>query len=51
LLAHLTMHPHVIGHRSRIVVLAGLLESISAAGDAWFARHDEIAALCPAGVR
>jgi peptidoglycan-N-acetylglucosamine deacetylase len=45
-LFQLTMHPHIIGHRSRIVVLSELLERISAAGDAWFARHDEIAALC-----
>jgi hypothetical protein len=43
------MHPHIIGHRSRMVVLTELLEHISAAGDAWFARHDEIAALCLAG--
>ena len=49
-LFQLTMHPHLIGHRSRIVVLEELLEHISAAGGAWFARHDEIAASCLATV-
>ena len=45
-LFQLTLHPHIVGHRSRISVLAELLEHIAACGDAWFARHDEIAAFC-----
>jgi peptidoglycan-N-acetylglucosamine deacetylase len=45
-LFQLTLHPHLIGHRSRIVVLAQLLEHISASEGVWFARHDEVAAAC-----
>jgi peptidoglycan/xylan/chitin deacetylase (PgdA/CDA1 family) len=45
-LFQLTLHPHVIGHRSRIVVLAALLDHMSASGGVWFARHDELAAAC-----
>jgi peptidoglycan/xylan/chitin deacetylase (PgdA/CDA1 family) len=44
-LFQLTMHPHLIGHRSRIVVLEQLLEHITAAGGVWFASHDEVAGL------
>jgi hypothetical protein len=36
----------VIGHRSRIVVLAALLDHMAASGGVWFARHDELAATC-----
>jgi peptidoglycan/xylan/chitin deacetylase (PgdA/CDA1 family) len=43
-LFQLTMHPHVIGHRSRIVILEELLAHITDLGDAWFATHAEIAA-------
>ena len=39
----LTMHPHVIGHRSRMVALEGLIEHIKARGDAWFGTHEEAA--------
>ncbi|HSG49550.1 MAG TPA: polysaccharide deacetylase [Longimicrobiales bacterium] len=39
----LTMHPHVIGHRSRIVALEGLIDHIQAKGAAWFATHEEAA--------
>ena len=35
----LTMHPHYIGHRSRIVVLRELIEYIQSKGDVWFATH------------
>ncbi len=44
-LFQLTLHPHLIGHRSRIAVLEQLLEHIVAAGGAWFVRHDELAHL------
>lgn len=37
----LTMHPHVTGHRSRIVALELLLDHIRAKGGAWFATHRE----------
>jgi peptidoglycan/xylan/chitin deacetylase (PgdA/CDA1 family) len=45
-LFQLTMHPTVIGHRSRIVVLEELLTHIAGAGDAWFATHAELAGFC-----
>ncbi|MBI4539724.1 MAG: polysaccharide deacetylase, partial [Gemmatimonadetes bacterium] len=35
----LTMHPHVIGHRSRIAVLESLIAHIRAKPDVWFATH------------
>lgn len=35
----LTMHPHVIGHRSRIVALELLLDHIKAKGKVWFTTH------------
>jgi peptidoglycan/xylan/chitin deacetylase (PgdA/CDA1 family) len=39
----LTMHPHIIGHRSRVTVLAELIEHIAAHDDIWFATHAQIA--------
>ena len=35
----LTMHPHVIGHRSRIVALELLIDHIKAKGKVWFVTH------------
>jgi peptidoglycan/xylan/chitin deacetylase (PgdA/CDA1 family) len=36
----LTMHPHYIGHRSRIVVLEALIDHIRSRGsDVWWATH------------
>jgi peptidoglycan/xylan/chitin deacetylase (PgdA/CDA1 family) len=42
----LTMHPHVIGYRSRMFILDELLSHIRATGDAWIATHAEIARHC-----
>lgn len=39
----LTMHPHIIGHRSRIVALEGLITHIKAKGDVWFGTHESAA--------
>jgi peptidoglycan-N-acetylglucosamine deacetylase len=39
----LTMHPHVSGHRSRIVALEGLIEHMKAKGGVWFGTHEEAA--------
>lgn len=39
----LTMHPHIIGHRSRMVILERLINHIQAKGDVWFATHRETA--------
>ena len=44
----LTMHPHVIGHRSRIVVLEALLDHIKSHDGVWFATHADIATACRA---
>lgn len=42
----LTMHPHVIGHRSRIALLDRLLDHVRASGPVWFATHEEVARWC-----
>ena len=39
----LTTHPHIIGHRSRIVILEELIDHIRARGDVWFATHEQVA--------
>jgi len=40
----LTMHPHYIGHRSRIVILKELIDYIRSKGDdVWFATHRQAA--------
>ncbi|MCQ4158393.1 polysaccharide deacetylase [Roseomonas sp. GC11] len=44
----LTMHPHVIGHRSRIALLDRLVEHIKMHGDVWFCTHAELARWCKA---
>ncbi|MEJ5867580.1 polysaccharide deacetylase [Pseudokineococcus sp. 5B2Z-1] len=43
-LFQLTMHPHVIGHRSRLVLLEELLTRITTDDDVWIATHAEVAA-------
>lgn len=42
----LTMHPHHIGHRSRIWILEEIVRLAKAKPDVWFATHAEIAAYC-----
>jgi peptidoglycan/xylan/chitin deacetylase (PgdA/CDA1 family) len=39
----LTMHPHIIGHRSRMVALEGLVQHMKAKGGVWFATHEQVA--------
>ena len=39
----LTMHPHYIGHRSRIVVLEELITYIQSKDKVWFGTHREAA--------
>jgi peptidoglycan/xylan/chitin deacetylase (PgdA/CDA1 family) len=39
----LTMHPHVSGHRSRIVALEGLIKHIKSKGGVWFGTHEQAA--------
>jgi peptidoglycan/xylan/chitin deacetylase (PgdA/CDA1 family) len=42
----LTMHPHVIGHASRIQILEELIQYMRSHAGVWFARHDEVARYC-----
>ena len=42
----LTMHPDIIGHRSRIRILDELIGHIRSHADVWFATHAEIAQYC-----
>jgi peptidoglycan/xylan/chitin deacetylase (PgdA/CDA1 family) len=44
----LTMHPHIIGHRSRIWVLEELIQHIKHVAGVWFATHEEVARYCKA---
>jgi peptidoglycan-N-acetylglucosamine deacetylase len=44
----LTMHPHIIGHRSRIAVLEDLIEHMKRTESVWFATHEEVARYCQA---
>jgi peptidoglycan/xylan/chitin deacetylase (PgdA/CDA1 family) len=42
----LTMHPHIIGHRSRIQILDELIAHIRLRRDVWFATHEQVARYC-----
>jgi hypothetical protein len=42
----LTMHPDISGHRSRIQVLAALIDHMKSQEGVWFATHAEIAQYC-----
>jgi peptidoglycan/xylan/chitin deacetylase (PgdA/CDA1 family) len=50
-LFQLTMHPHLIGHRSRLVVLAELLEYVGSRAGVWFATHRDVAEVCAEQLR
>src|ERR671923_1007555 len=39
----LTMHPHIIGHRSRMSILEELIQHIRSHPGVWFATHEQIA--------
>jgi len=39
----LTMHPHLIGHRSRIVLLDRLITHMKSKRGVWFATHEQVA--------
>lgn len=49
-LFQLTMHPHVIGHRSRLVVLSELIDHIASRPGVWFASHRQVAEACAAQI-
>ena len=38
-----TMHPHIIGHRSRMRILEGLIDHIKGHDGVWFGTHEEVA--------
>jgi peptidoglycan/xylan/chitin deacetylase (PgdA/CDA1 family) len=42
----LTMHPHIIGHRSRMAILEELVRHMKATPGVWFATHEEVARYC-----
>jgi peptidoglycan-N-acetylglucosamine deacetylase len=42
----LTMHPHVIGHRSRMPLLERLVRHMKERGECWFATHEQVARWC-----
>ena len=42
----LTMHPHMIGYRSRIFIVDDLIRHAKAKGGCWFATHEEVARWC-----
>jgi peptidoglycan/xylan/chitin deacetylase (PgdA/CDA1 family) len=42
----LTMHPHVIGHRSRIALLDRLVTFMKDTPGVWFGTHEEVARWC-----
>lgn len=42
----LTMHPHFIGHRSRMAVLEELIQYMRGREGVWFATHAEVAGYC-----
>ena len=46
----LTMHPHVVGYRSRLFILEEVIRAAKAKGDCWFATHADIARHCAAGL-
>jgi peptidoglycan/xylan/chitin deacetylase (PgdA/CDA1 family) len=39
----LTMHPHIIGHRSRMSILEELVQHMRSRPGVWFATHEQIA--------
>jgi peptidoglycan-N-acetylglucosamine deacetylase len=45
----LTMHPHVIGQRSRIWILDEVIRLAKSLGDVWFATHADVARYCKSG--
>ena len=42
----LTMHPHIIGHRSRMQIVDELVHHIRQHDDVWFATHADVARHC-----
>jgi len=45
----LTMHPHIMGHRSRVAILERLIEHMKTKPGVWFATHEDIARFVKGG--
>jgi peptidoglycan/xylan/chitin deacetylase (PgdA/CDA1 family) len=41
-ICQLTMHPHIIGHRSRLFIVEEIIRHAKAKGDVWFATHCDV---------
>jgi hypothetical protein len=41
-LFQLTMHPHIVGYRSRVWILDALIRHIQQHSDVWFATHADV---------
>lgn len=39
----LTMHPHIMGHRSRVAILETLIRHMKSKPGVWFATHEQVA--------
>jgi hypothetical protein len=39
----LTMHPHIMGHRSRVAILDRLIQHMKSKPGVWFATHEDVA--------
>jgi peptidoglycan/xylan/chitin deacetylase (PgdA/CDA1 family) len=48
-LFQLTLHPHVIGHRSRLQLLDRFIRDLASDSQVWFATHRSVAEHCLAG--
>ena len=48
-LFQLTLHPHIVGHRSRMSILDDLIRHMKARGAVWFATHADVARVCLRG--
>lgn len=46
----LTMHPHMMGHRSRVALLERLIQYMKKKGGVWFATHEQIANHVKSGI-
>jgi peptidoglycan/xylan/chitin deacetylase (PgdA/CDA1 family) len=42
-LCQLTMHPHIVGHRSRVWIIDEVIRHAKARGGVWFATHRDVA--------
>jgi len=42
----ITMHPHIVGHRSRMRILDGLIDYAKGHEGVWFGTHEEVARYC-----